>query len=189
MKKNTPKRKQTAGKKRRYRFTKPKYRSPRTAAQYHAKSDKFKITWERVLAVISKMRSEKVSLRQASRDAGISPSTVVRWGGPALRKRKSGKYVAKAKDNLLRGLMIPTPEGPREIALRGSEQASQLGKYWNAVHRYLEIGDASRLKNFRGKSIKDANGVEFPLLTDRAVLMRLGSAGELSFESLYARSA
>lgn len=166
-----------------------KPRAPRTAAQYFAKPKRFKNTYDRVLAAVSKMRSEKVSLSQASRAAGVSPRTVIRYGSLAIRKRKNGKYAAKAKDNLLRVLIIPTSKGSWEIAVRGSQQASLLGEYWNAVHRYLQIGDASRLSQFRGRHIKDANGLDIPLLTDRAVLDRLGSAGVLSFESLYARAA
>jgi hypothetical protein len=73
--------------------------------------------------------------------------------------------------------------------VRGSRQATQLAEYWNAVHRYLETGDASRLEKFRDKSIKDADGVQILLPTDRTELNRLGSAGVLSFESLYARSS
>lgn len=89
----------------------------------------------------------------------------------------------------MRVLKIPTSGGTRDIAVRGSQQATLLAEYWNAVHWYLETGDSSRLTKFRGKSIKDANGAEIPLPTDRAELNRLGSAGVLSFESLYARSA
>lgn len=149
---------------------------------------KFRDTWDRVLTVISKMRSEKISLTHASRDVGISPHTVTRWGRSALRKRKNGKYVTKSQDNLLRIVMIPTPEGPREIAVRGSKQVSLLAEYWNALHRYLQTGDATLLKSFRGKVIKDADGVEVLLPTDLTTLNRLGSAGVLSFESLYART-
>ena len=162
--------------------------APRTAAQYFAKSEKFKEDWERVITVISKMRAEKISLRQASRDAGISSRKVLRLAGPALQKRATGKWVAKKKDNLLREMKIPTSAGTRVIAMRGSQQATLLGEYWNAVHRYLQTGDASRLERFRGKSIKDANGVEVPLPTDHALLNRLASAGVLSFEDLYGRS-
>jgi hypothetical protein len=169
--------------------SKAKLAPPRTEAQYSAKPEKFKETWDRVLSAISKMRRDKVSLTQASRDAGTSPRTVTKWGKSALRKRKSGKYAAKAKDNLLRLVMIPTPDGTREIAVRGSEQVSLLAEYWNALHRYLQTGDASQLSKFLGKHIKDANGADVPLLTDLPVLNRLGSAGVLSFESLYARSA
>jgi hypothetical protein len=163
--------------------------APRTEAQYLAKPEKFKETWDRVLSVISKMRSDKISLTQASRDSGISPRTVTKWGKSALQKRKSGKYAVKKSDTLLRLVMIPTPEGPREIAVRRSKQVSLLAEYWNALHRYLQTSDASRLKDFQGKQIKDANGVDVPLMTDLAALNRLGSAGVLSFESLYARTA
>jgi hypothetical protein len=162
---------------------------PRTEGQYHAAPEQLKQTWDRVLSVISKMRTDKVSLAQASRDVGIGPRTVKRWGSSALRKHKNGKYAAKTTDNLLRIVMIPTPEGPREIAVRGSKQVTLLAEYWNALHRYLQTGDAALLKTFRGKHIKDANGVDVPLPTDLPVLNRLGSAGVLSFESLYARSA
>jgi hypothetical protein len=171
------------------RRTKAKPTAPRTEAQYSAKPERFKDTWERVLSAISKMRSEKVSLTQASRDAGVSPRSVTKWGKSALRKQKSGKYAAKASDTLLRLVLIPTSDGTREIAVRGSKQVSLLAEYWNALHRYLQTGDARQLKNFQGKHITDANGVDVPFPVDLTELNRLGSAGVLSFESLYARTA
>jgi hypothetical protein len=85
--------------------------------------------------------------------------------------------------------MVPTSEGKREIAVRGSRQATLLAEYWNAVHRYLETGSgASRLAKFKDKYIKDSSGARVPFLTDPAELNRLGSAGVLSFENLYSRS-
>ena len=167
---------------------KAKQTAPRTESQYQAKPERFKETWDRVLSVISKMRSDKVSLTKASHDTGISPRTVTKWGKSALRKQKSGKYAAKISDNLLRLITIPTPQGRRDIAVRGSKQASLLGEYWNALHWYLQTGNATRLKAFQGKHITDANGVDVPLSIDLAELNRLGSAGVLSFESLYART-
>jgi hypothetical protein len=169
--------------------TRPKKTAPRTAREYIAKPDRFKDTWEKVLSVISSMRSDQVSLTQASHDVGISPRTVMRWGKSALRKQKSGKYAAKAKDDLLRLLQIPTPEGTGEIGVRGSKDATLLAEYWNAVHHYLQTGDTSQLKRFRCQEIIDADGTIYPFLTDPSVLNRLGSAGVLSFESLYARAA
>ena len=163
--------------------------APRTEAQYLAKPEKFKETWERVISTVAKMRTEKVSLTQASRETGINPRTVRRWGGSALRKRSNGTYTAKPSDNLLRLVLIPTPDGPREIAVRGSKQVRLLAEYWNALHRYLQTGDAKKLKSFEGKQITDADGVAIPLSVDLPALNRLGSAGVLSFESIYARSA
>jgi hypothetical protein len=168
---------------------KPKAPAPRTAIEYHAKPEKFKNMWDRVVNVVSKMRSEKASLQQAAREIRISPRTVKRWAGSALQKRPSGKFVTKKNDTLLRVLTIPASDGTREIAVRGSKQATHLANYWNAIHRYLQTGDASRLKKFEGQFIKDANGEQIPLPTNRKDLNRLASAGVLSFESLYARSA
>lgn len=170
------------------RQSKAKYSVPMTEAQYTAKPENFKETWDHVLAAISKMRRDKVSLTQASREIGISPRTVTKWGKSALRKRPNGKYAVKASDSLLRIVLIPTPDGTREIAVRRSKQVTMLAEYWNALHRYLQTGDTEKLKQFEGKNITDANGVDVPLLTDLAALNRLGSAGVLSFESLYARS-
>ncbi|WP_158789476.1 hypothetical protein [Granulicella sp. L46] len=162
--------------------------APRNEAQYLAKPETFKDTWERVIEAISKMRNGRVSLTQAAREARVSPRTVTKYGKSALRKGKSGKYVVTKNDNLLRILSIPTVNGPQSIAVRGSKQASLLGEYWNAVHRYLQTGDTSRLREFHGQKITDASGVEIPLLVDPAALNHLGSAGVLSFESIYART-
>ena len=167
---------------------KSKLSAPRTEAQYQAKPEQFKETWDRVLSAISKMRKDRISLAQASRESGVSPRTVTKWGKSALKKRKSGTYAIKENDTLLRIVIIPTPEGPRDIAVRGSKQVRVLAEYWNALHRYLQTGDSKRLKSFEGKHIKDANGVEVALMTNLSALNRLGSAGVLSFESLYART-
>jgi hypothetical protein len=159
------------------------------AKQYLAKPARFQNLWDRVVSVISQIRSQRTSLQQTSREMGISPRTVLRYGGSALKRGGNGRYQAKKTDRLLRMLMIPTPGGPREIAVRSSRAASLLGNYWNAVQAYLETGDRTRLAKFQGKSVTDASGAKLPLLTDLNELDRLGSAGVLSFESLYRRVA
>jgi hypothetical protein len=68
-----------------------------------------------------------------------------------------------------------------------SREASLLSRYWTSVQHYLQTGDAERLQSFRGRSIKTASRERLPLMTDLGELDRLGSAGVLSFESLYAR--
>jgi hypothetical protein len=157
-------------------------------AQYDAQSEKFKRIWDRVVSVISKLRSEKTSLLKAAKEQGVSPRTVKRLARSALQKRTNGKWTAKKSDRLLRVLMIPTSDGTREVGVRGSRQATLLGKYWNAVHKYLETGAIAPLARFKLHSIKDANGLKIPLITDPDELQRLGLSGVISFESLYARS-
>jgi hypothetical protein len=166
-----------------------KLAGPRTLKQYVARPSRFRDLWDRVVAVVSKLRSHGTSLRQTSREVGVSPRTVIRYGGSALRKGSGGRYQAKKRDRLLRVLMVPSAEGPREIAVRDSRQASTLGEYWNAVHRYLATGETLGIKKFDGKHVINAEGQQVALLTDLRELDRLGSAGVLSFESLYRRVA
>lgn len=139
--------------------------------------------------MVAKMRSGGTSLKHASHEVGIDPKTVTRWAGSAIKKGSNGRYSVSKNDRLLRVLQIPTAEGHREIGVRGSKQATVLGEYWAALHKYLRTGDATRLESFGKKVIKDASGIVWPLITDRTILDRLGSAGVLSFESLYAKSA
>jgi hypothetical protein len=152
-------------------------------------SERAQDTWTRATHVVAKMRADKTSLPKASREYGIDPRTVARLARPALRKGTNGHYAAKAKDSLLRVLVIPATNGLQEIVLRDSRQASQLGKYWAGVQKYLETGDASALRKIRRETIVDANGKRFRLLKDIGDLDRLGSAGVLSFESLYTKAA
>jgi hypothetical protein len=175
----------TAVKKTRVRKLKP----PRTTEQYAALSEKFQSAVRRATEALSKMRKDGLSLRAASRESGISPASVTRWAGSALKKAPNGRYVARPGDQLLRVMKIPTPAGQREIGVRGSRQASMIGQYWAALHKYLNTGDTTGLKKFTGKSIKADTGESTLFLTDAKELKRLGYAGVLSFESLYARAA
>jgi hypothetical protein len=134
------------------------------------------------------MRASKVSLRIAAKEFEIDPEVVIRLGKSALRKRSNGRYVPKKNDSLLRVLSVLTPDGAKQIAIRDSRQATLVGKYWSAVQKYVQTGDASGLKKLQKTRITDASRKRFPLITDLDELNRLGSAGVLSFESLYGRS-
>jgi hypothetical protein len=161
-------------------------KGPTTARQYFSTSKRFQETWDEIAHVISKMRSDGVSLNKASKEFGIDPDVVLKFGRDALRKQKSGRYVARKTDRLLRILATIIPQGRRDIAVRDSRQASIIGSYWTAVHFYLQTGEDSALRRFKNKKITDANGKRHLLLTDLKELDRQASAGVLSFESMYA---
>jgi hypothetical protein len=139
--------------------------------------------------IVTTMRSEDVSLRRAAREEGVSPATVLRHAKGALRKTSRGTYKARKSDHLLRVLVIPTPDGLAEIATRDSRAATLVAEYWNAVNQFLETGEDADLARFRGVSIVNAQGKTVKLLTDLDELERLGSAGVLSFQSIYARAS
>lgn len=164
-----------------------KVAAPRTAEQFFAKPERVQETLRRVTDVIAKMR-KGLSLRAAAREAGTSPRTALRKAGSVIRRGSNGRYKAKPGDQLLRVLKITTPDGLLEIGVRGSRQASTLGQYAAAVQRYLSTGDFAPLAKFSGKGVKDDKGNLVPFLTDRFTLQKLASAGELSYESIYARA-
>lgn len=161
---------------------------PRTAEEFFSMPEVLQEKWIGVTSAITKMRTEHVSRPRAAAEFGLAPHELMQLGASGLRKRR-GRYVAKASDRLLRVEVIPTPDGLQEIGVPDSRQASQIGRYWNAVQQYLETGDTKALRRFRGVKISTAEGPTVSLLTDVAELDRLGSAGELSFQSIYARVA
>lgn len=141
----------------------------------------------RVSQVVGLMRREHLSLAQAAKRVGISARVVVRESGTSLQRLPNGRYRARASDRLLRVVRIPTADGIRDASLRNSKDTSLIGEYWNAVHGYLAKGDTAGLDRFRGRHITAADGERIALLTDHDSLDRLGSAGVLSFESMYAK--
>ena len=166
-----------------------KFARPKTLEAFFAMPTHIQQLYASVTQAISRMRSDRVSLLRAAQEFGIRPREIQKVGRSAIRKATNGRYVVTKRDSLLRVLLIPTDQGLAEIGVSDSRQASVLGEYWNTVQRYLSTGDASLLREFRAKHITDSEGRQFPLLTDEKELDRLGSAGVLSFESLYARAA
>jgi len=152
-------------------------------------SDVAQDQWTKTTRVIQKMRREGISVTRAAKENGISRKRVVDLAGSALRKQTNGRYVAKRFDRLLRVLVIPSLKGPVEIAVRDSRTASKIAAYSEAVRKFVQTGDPSALRQFKKLKLKDASGNPIKFLTDTKELTRLGHAGVLSFESLYARAA
>lgn len=161
---------------------------PRTPDQFFALPSDAQEQWDLALHAIQKVRREGISVTKAAKEYGIDRKKVIELGGSALRKQKNGRYRAKPFDRLLRVLVIPSADGLKEVAVRDSRTASKIASYSAAVHKFLQTGDRSGLSEFRKLRINDASGKRIKLLTDIKELTRLGSAGVLSFESLYARA-
>ncbi len=161
---------------------------PRTLEEFFAMPELDREIWKNVGQAVTEMRAG-ASRRQAAQKFDLDPRMIQQRAPSALRKLRSGRWVARPKDRLLRVLVIPSRTGLREIGVRDSRHASLLGQYWTAVERYRDTGDTSALRKFRGQHIIDATGKRVRLLTNLHELDRLGSAGVLSFESLYARAA
>lgn len=127
-----------------------------------------------------KNRGIRIKRRKKSSRGGVSKR-------PRRKIRvKRGRVPQKSRNNRLRILVVLTADGTREVPINNSAQASLLGRYWNAVQRFLQRGDASVLERFKNKRIATADGQHIQLITDPEQLNKLGRAGVLSFESLYA---
>ncbi len=119
------------------------------------------------------------TLSQAARDNGVTPRTVKRYVGTALMQdRRGGRIRATKSDRLVRYLVIPGPNGPMEITVRGSHTASEFARYKAAVNRFLR-GDADALAAWHGKKIADIE-----VITAGRTLKGLADKGLLPY-SLY----
>jgi hypothetical protein len=134
-------------------------------------------TYNRALHVVARMRRTGASLTAAAREEHIDPRTVRKYLGSELRGRKGP---SKA-DRRRREMLIPTAIGNASVTVRGSKQASQLGRYMSAVGRYLRTGDSAGLEEFEGESIAG-----HLLITDEHVLTSLAEAGSVQLDSIYA---
>jgi hypothetical protein len=161
---------------------------PRSVGEFLVLSEHEQDLWRNVGQAVTEMRAG-ASLRQASRKFGLDTRKVLQLARPALRKRRNGRWSATKSDRLLRVLPMPTDKGLVDIGVPDSSQATAVGKYWNAVDDYLGTGETSSLRFFEREFIVDADGRPVPFMTNTNELDRLGSAGNLSFESLYARVA
>jgi hypothetical protein len=142
----------------------------------------------RALDALNLMRSRGWSLKRSAREALTTPRTVSRYAASALRKTDSGRFAAKPFDRLARSLRFLTPDGQTTVTVRSSKMASRIAEYWTAVDRYLKTGNADKLKEFEGKSIR-AGKSKLLFVTDLQTLDRIASAGEVSFEDIYAATA
>jgi hypothetical protein len=132
----------------------------------------------RAFRALTAMR-QGASISRAGRENGITPRTIKRHVGAALRQDRPGGHIRAMKsDRLLRYLQIPGPNGPIDITARGSKQAREISSYKAAVNRFL-AGESNALAPWRGKKIA---GVQ--LTTDKEILKNLAHKDLLPY-SLY----
>ncbi len=139
-------------------------------------------SYNRALHVIARMRRTGQTLTAASRDEHIDPRTVRKYLGTELRGPKLKRKVRPTKaDRRRRDMLVPTALGTSPVVIRGSKQASELGRYMAAVGKYLRTGESGPLEKFRGKSIGG-----YVLITDLDTLGALAQAGALQLDQIYA---
>ena len=141
----------------------PMYKRDRNAL-----SPSEKDTMENALKVLSLVRRGKKSFNQASKEVGLSKETILKYTNAF--KKEGNHWKAKRFDKINRIMDIYENGKIVSIDTKDSRVASLIGKYGNAVKKYLNTGDASDLLKFKGKTIKDANGNLHIFETDLEVL-------------------
>lgn len=96
-------------------------------------------------------------------------------------RRQSDNSQPKKADRRRRDMLIPTPQGPTPAVIRGSKQASHLGRYLSAVGQFLKSGKTDALEEFEGQSIAGHK-----LITDPDALSSLAQEGALELDQIYA---
>lgn len=141
----------------------------------------------RALDAVAQMRKGK-SLSHAARLAHTTPPTVIKYAGSVIAQKGTGPYKAVGYDRLTREMRFLSHDGVVALPIQSSASASRIAEYWNAVNHYLKTGHATRLNEFRGKTVR-VRGGRHRFVTDEAILDRLANAGEVRFEDLYALTA
>lgn len=139
-------------------------------------SPREKLSREKSLEVLSDMRRNNKSLTKASRDKGISIKTV----RDSIRafKKVGNRWIPKAYDRISRVMVINENGRMTSIEVNDSRIASKIGRYHNAVKKYLETGDNSELRKFDGMKIKDAQGNTHTLETDTDAIDKIAEGIE-----------
>jgi hypothetical protein len=136
---------------------------------------------KRAFDAIATMRHDRVSLDAASGEAGTTPATVQKYLPAALRRSKSGRWIATKSDRYTRLLFLPGAHGPVTVRARGSEEARFASAYLASLTRWARTEKAYELAPFHGKKVGD-----FELVTAARTLRPLRDAGLLQLDSLYA---
>jgi hypothetical protein len=135
----------------------------------------------RAFHVIARMRHDRLSLRDAAREENTTAATVRKLLPAALRRSKSGQWVATKSDHYVRFLSLPGAHGPVMVRARGSKQAQFGSAYLASLSRWQRTEKAYELAPFHGKKVGD-----FKLITASRTLRALRDAGLLQLDSLYA---
>lgn len=136
---------------------------------------------QRAFHAVARMRHDGLSIEKASREEGTTPATVKKYLPAAVRRSKSGRWVATNSDRYGRLLSLPGAHGPVIVRARGSKEAQFASAYLASLSRWARTEKPYELASFHGKKVGN-----FELVTASRTLKALSDAGLLQVDSLYA---
>ena len=143
--------------------------------------------YEDSLEVLRIMRQNKMSLTKASKTVQISPSTVKRNVGSALKKH-GNRIIPKQNDNLTRKIRIYENGKEVWIQIRGNKKAATVARYHGATGRLLNQRETDAMKGFENQSIIDTKGKKHKFETSSKKLKAITERREeAEFFTIYTR--
>ena len=130
---------------------------------------------------------EGKSLTYSARYCGLDVRTVQAHLKYFIYKHH-GRYKARKRDTIQRGLNIFSHGKVRNIIVGDSDTASQVGLYYNDVKRVLTFGNPDQLKRWKDVVVTDIAGRTHRLETDinRLVEIKLRQENLDINEGIYA---
>ena len=141
----------------------------------------------RSLSVLNELRKSKSkSVQDVARENQIKVSTVM--NNTNGLKKVNGKLIVKKWDVVPRVLLINKEGQEKSIEVKDSRTAGLIGRYHNAIRKFLNTGDRSKLKRFRNKKVKDSGGKIHRLETDAEKIIQINQRiEENEFFEVYAQ--
>ncbi|TLG78140.1 hypothetical protein FEV16_06150 [Methylocystis sp. B8] len=127
------------------------------------------------------------SQKDAAKSAGISPETLRRYQKQNTKSRREGGRWVIVDDRPVTVLMA-TRGKLRDVTV-SRDAASDIGRHWVAINKFLDSNDPSHLAPFVGLGLRDTRGKLWPFEARPNVLRKLDSAGEFSFVDIYRQTA
>lgn len=125
------------------------------------------------------------SLHNAAAAAHVAPERLRNYFAQSgFARKERGRWVFD-RDLIVRRMQIYTDGRVRVIQVRGSEPASLIGRYMNAVKRFLDSNDASNLEPFKNDVITDTRNRRHRLESRPNVLYRIADSNTTPFEQVY----
>jgi len=144
-----------------------------------------KLLRKKSLEVLSQTRKSKKSVSKIAKEQRISLRTVLH--NTNAYKKKKRRWITKQFDTVPRVMKINEKGREVSIQINDSRTATLIGRYHNAVKKFLNTGDKKSLRRFRKKKIKDIDGNIHSFETNPASIIQINERiEEPEFYELYA---
>lgn len=123
----------------------------------------------------------------AAKSVGISSHRLARYRKKnTWSRRKQGLWIIR--DRRPAEMQFASQGKQYSIAVPNRSKGA-VGRYWNAINRFLDENKTKWLEPYSGRSIRDIYGKKHVFETDPNTLRMMDAIGDLQFLEIYANTA